>query len=135
MKMKLLRHFVSLIAVCFALLALAGCKASTTSLVGTYSVEDQGKMRVFLRIEKSGEKFLFIERDGRKWLAPAEAEEVDDTDLERILGQTIPSGFVGVGNDSMAVLSVHKGWKLGAFESKTGYILASQLGPIDLYKQ
>lgn len=133
--MKSLIHFSVAAIVCAVVLALAGCKATPAALVGTYAIEEDGQQKVFLRIEKSSDKYLVYEKDGRKWLAPAEAEEIDDVDLERIAGQSIPERFVGIGNDTMAVLLVHKGWKLGNFESKTGFLLASQLGPMDLYKQ
>jgi hypothetical protein len=40
----------------------------------------------------------------------------------------------GLGNESLAVVQIRQGWKLGTFECKTGFMLASSLGPIELYR-
>ncbi len=133
--MKPLAQCLSLIVVCSLLLIPAGCKKSPESLVGTYSVKDGGILREFIRIEQSGDKYLIFEKDGRKWLEPVEAAPLDDQGLEKILAQPVNGALTGLGNESVAVVLVAKGWKLNNFESTTGFWLASALGPLELYKQ
>jgi hypothetical protein len=125
---------LSLLAACFLLFFAAGCKSSPASLVGVYSVADGGILKEFVRIEKDGDKYLIYEKDGHKWLSPMEAAPVDEDDLEKILAQPVKGSVTGLGTESVAVVQVEKGWKLDKFESKTGFWLASPLGPLELYK-
>lgn len=132
--MKPLFQCLSVILFCFLTIGLAGCRKPPTSLVGTYSVKDGGILKEFIRIEKVGDKYLIAEKDNRKWLSPEEAAPVDEEDLELILAQPFKGSMSSVGTRSMAIVQVEKGWKLDKFESKTGYLLVSALGPLELYK-
>jgi hypothetical protein len=131
---KPLSQCLFLIAACSLLLIPAGCRKSPESLVGTYSVKDGGILREFIRIERDGDKYLMFEKDNRKWLEPQEIAPVDEEGLEKILAQPVGDSASGLGNESVAVVQVKKGWKLDKFESTTGFWLASALGPLELYK-
>jgi hypothetical protein len=132
--MKGLIQFVSIAAACLLLLAPVGCKSTLPQLVGTYSIMEDGKLTEFVRIEQVEKKFSLSEKDGGRWLTPTSVKEVDDDDIENIIGQPVSSNITAIGNYSVAVVQVHKGWKLGEFESKTGFWLATGMGPVELYK-
>jgi hypothetical protein len=121
-------------ASCVLLLALAGCKSTLPALVGTYSIQENGRLKEFVRVDRNGDKYFVSVKDGRKWLSPNEVSRVEEDDLQGILNEPISANINALGNDTMAVVQVNKGWKLGNFESKTGYLLASSLGPVELYK-
>lgn len=132
--MKLLVLCFSLAFASLILFGLAGCRNTPASLVGTYSVEEDGKLQDFLRIEKSGNTYTFTEKDGTEWLSPAEVTLAGEQEVEDILGSPVKGITSGLGNREVAVLQVRQGWKMGDFECKTGFWLASALGPTELHK-
>jgi hypothetical protein len=113
----------SLIFACLFLVVLSGCKKDSASLVGAYSVEENGALKEFIRITRNGDTYFLSEKDGISWLVPLEVATAGDQEVSDILG-----------NRQVAVVRVPPGWKLGTFESKTGFWLASALGPIELHK-
>jgi hypothetical protein len=131
---KVLLHFALLLGSCCLLFAASGCKPAENSLIGTYAVEQNGKQGEFVRIEQEGDKFFFSEKDGREWLGPEELYPATKSEVESLLNQPVDGKFTGLSTDLVAILQVPKGWKVGKFESKTGYVLASQLGLIELHK-
>jgi hypothetical protein len=124
----------SIIAGCMLLLGAFGCKSNLPELVGTYSVNENGRLAEFIRVLQDGNKFYISEKDGLKWLSPVEVSSVDEDDLERILSRPITANINALGTYGMAVVQVRRGWKLGSFECKTGFWLASSLGPVELHK-
>ena len=124
----------SLVFASLVLLGLAGCRNNPASLVGTYSVEANGKLQDFLRIEKSEDTYPFTEKDGTEWLSPAEVTPAGEQEVEEILGTPVNGISSGLGDREVAVLQVPQGWKMGDFECKTGFWLASALGPTELHK-
>ncbi len=60
----------SLIVVCLLAFAFTGCKSKSAALVGTYSIEDNGKLKQFVRITRYGDKYLISEKYEVRWLAP-----------------------------------------------------------------
>jgi hypothetical protein len=132
--MKPLLYRVCILASCLFLFAPAGCKSTLPVLVGTYSVQENGKLKEIVRVDRNGDKYFIALKDGRKWLTPAEVSRIEEDDLERILGQPVSANVNALGNENVAVVQVRKGWKLGDFECKTGFLLASSLGPIELYR-
>jgi hypothetical protein len=123
------------IVTCFFVFATTGCNATPASLVGTYSVEEHGRLIEFIRIEKQGDKYFMSEKQSGKWLSPVEVTPVSKADLEKILQQPVKIDFTGLGNKDIALLQVPKGWKSGTFECKTGFWLATMLGPVELHKK
>jgi hypothetical protein len=126
-------------ALCFFLILIClsvftGCKSKSAALVGTYSIEDNGKLKKFVRIARYGDKYLISEKYEVHWLAPDEVEPVDSDDIQEIVSMPVTGVIASLGNRRVAVVQVPVGWKSGAFESKSGYWLASPLGPVDLYK-
>jgi hypothetical protein len=103
-------------------------------LVGTYSLEDNGQLKQFARITRDGDKFLISEKYETDWLAPEEVASIDTDDIERIVNTPVTGITTCLGNRRVAVVQVPVGWKSGGFESKTGYWLASSLGPVELHK-
>jgi hypothetical protein len=105
------------------------------SLVGTYSVKENGQLNEFIRIEKTGERYLMSEKQNDRWQAPVEITSVSKADLEKMLNEPVTVNFSGLGNKDSAIILVPKGWRSGDFECKTGIWLATMLGPIELHKQ
>jgi len=131
MKSLFVRLFVTVISV---FLFAAGCAELPVSLVGTYSIEEHGQLKEFIRIEKQGDKYLLSEKQGGRWLSPVEVTSVSKEDLEKMLKEPIKVQFTGLGNNNVALLRVPKGWKSGQFTSITGFWLASMIGPLELHK-
>lgn len=133
--MKPFSVWLCLAASSLLLLFPTGCKKIAPDLIGTYSVkDDDGQLKVFIRVIEDGGKYYVSVKDQRKWLTPAEATPVEKEDLEKLINQPVNGEFSSLGNENVAVVKVAKGWKSGNFECKTGFWLASQLGPMDLYK-
>ena len=130
--MKSLTNLLITIIVSFAII---GCSASSSSLAGTYSVEEGGQLKEFIRIEKQGDKFTMSEKQSGSWRTPVEITPVSKADLEKMLKEPVTVDFTALGNKSVAIIQVPKGWRSGKFECKTGVWLATMLGPIDLHKQ
>ena len=121
----------------FALLlviSLAGCKEKELRLVGTYSINDQGKMEPYVRIEKKGNDYWMTGNHGGKWGSSIVVTPVSKEELSRVLKGPVSINFAGLGNNNVAIFQVPKGWKLDKFECKTGFVLATVIGPLELYK-
>jgi hypothetical protein len=132
--LKPLVLYISLLVACLLLFGLAGCRENPASLVGTYSIEENGKLKETIRITQRGDTYLISEKDGHAWLVPTEVTPAGNQEAEDILGTPVTGISAGLGNPQVAVLQVPKGWKLGAFECRTGFWMASALGPIELHK-
>jgi len=132
--MKPLLRRACILASCLFLFASSGCKSTLPLLVGTYSVAENGKLKEIVRVDRDGDKYFIALKDGRKWLPPTEVSRIEEDDLEKILNKPITANVNGLGNESLAVVQIRQGWKLGTFECKTGFMLASSLGPIELYR-
>lgn len=117
------------------LFAITGCSESPSSLVGTYSVEENGQLNEFIRIEQEGDKFTLSEKQNGRWLSPVEITSVSKADLEEVLDEPVTVDFNGLGNETVAIIQVPKGWRSGNFESTTGIWLATIIGPIELHKR
>jgi hypothetical protein len=132
-----MKSFVRRCAVLFAFIAvfsIAGCKDNTDTLVGTYSVEDHGQLKEYYRIQKIGEKFYLSDKDSGQWSSSVEVKPVTKEELAHVLREPVWIEFVGLGNDNLGVFQVPKGWRSGAFVCKTGYLIATVLGPRELHK-
>ena len=116
-------------------IVITGCSISSSSLVGTYAVEERGQLRELIRIEKVGDKFTLSEKQSGGWLPPVEITPVSKASLEQFLKEPLTADFTALGNKNVAIVKVPKAWRSGKFESKTGIWLATFLGPIDLQKQ
>ena len=130
--MKSLATLLITILVC---LGISGCSTSPSSLVGTYSIEEGGQLKEFIRIEMQGDKFTMSEKQSGTWRTPVEITPVSKADLEKMLKEPVTVDFTALGNKNVAIIQVPKGWRSGKFESKTGVWLASMLGPIELHKK
>jgi|GEM_PF-6330078 len=132
--MKPLLRCCSALFVLLLVLSLAGCKDKEMQLVGTYSTNDNGQMRVYLRIEKKGDSYFMTGNHGGKWGTAVEVNPVTRETFAQVIKAPILVDFAGLGNNNVAIFQVPKGWRLGKFQSKTGFILATVIGPIELYK-
>jgi hypothetical protein len=124
----------TLVCACVLLFTLTGCKRNPASLVGIYSIEENGSLTETVRIVQRGDAYFISEKDGPYWLIPTEVTSVDNREVGKILGTHVTGISEGLGNNLVAVLQVPKGWRLGEFECKTGFWLASSLGPLELHK-
>jgi hypothetical protein len=111
------------------LLGATACNSTLPELVGTYSIKENGRLAEFIRVLQDGDKYYISEKDGLSWLSPVEVSRVDESDLERIVSQPITANINALATYRVAVMHVRKGWRLGSFECKTGFWLASSLGP------
>jgi len=118
----------------FLFLTVTVAFSQSASLVGTYSIKEQGKLKEFMKIEKQGNEFTISEKQGGNWLSPKIVTPVSKSDLGKMLKETVMVDFTGLGNKNVALIKVPKGWRSGKFQCNTGYWLASMLGPIELYK-
>jgi hypothetical protein len=114
--------------------SLAGCKDKTDLLVGTYSVEEQGQLREYYRIQEIGSKFFLSDKHSGQWGSSVEVTPVSTEELARVLRAPVTIEFIGLGNDNLGLFQVPKGWKSGAFVCNTGYLIATVLGPRELHK-
>lgn len=92
-------------------------------------------MNEFIRIEKDGDKYFMSEKQSGRWLSPVEVKAVSKADLEKMLKEPVKIDFTGLGNNNIALFQVPKGWKSDTFECKTGFWLATMLGPVELHKK
>ena len=123
------------IAIPLFLSSLGECDATSyDSLLGTFGLIENGKLTEFVRIEHSQQRYLLSQKHAGHWLAPVEVEPVTRLQLETIIKQPVNVAFEGLGNDRLAVLQVPKGWKLGTFVCRTGYWVATVLGPVEVQK-
>jgi hypothetical protein len=125
----------SIIVTCLLAFTTIGCTATPASLVGIYSVEQHGQLYEFIRIEQKGDKYFMSEKQNGKWLSPGEVTPISKADFEKLLKKPVNIDFTGLGNNMSVLLQVPKGWKSGTFECKTGFWLATILGPIELHKK
>ena len=108
--------------------------ASYDSLLGTFGVIENGKLVEFVRIERRQERYLLSRKHSGHWQTPTEVEPVTRAQLETIVREPVDVDFEGLGNDWLVVLNVPKGWKLGTFVCRTGYWVATVLGPVEVQK-
>lgn len=115
----------------------AGANAGEADLIGTYAVRDKTGFREVVKIEREGDAYVLFDkaRDGawrkaRQALAPVTKEQ-----FGKMLKASADVPFDGLGNKSMAVFKVPKGWGQGKFKTDSGYFMVFALGPIELQKQ
>ena len=108
--------------------------ASYDSLLGTFGAIEYGKLVEFVRIERKQQKYLLSRKHAGEWLAAVEVEPVTRMELETIVKQPVNVEFEGLGNDTLALLKVPRGWKLGPFVCRTGYWVATVAGPVEVEK-
>jgi hypothetical protein len=108
--------------------------ASLDDLRGTFSLAEDGRVIEYIRVERSGSRFVLSRMHAGHWLAPVPVVPVSRQRLEAIVRQPINVAFEGLGNDQLAVVKVPRGWRIGTFVCNTGYLLATTLGPAELSK-
>jgi hypothetical protein len=132
--MRLSTPFHGLLCALSFLFAVS-CGTSTSSLIGTYSVEENGKLNEFIRIEQQNSKYIMAEKRDGKWLEPMEVKLIGKAELQELIKEPVTVDVVGVSTNSAALFKVPKGWKSHDFESKTGYWLGTVIGPVELHKR
>ena len=123
-----------------ALLALCASSAVRANaghfddLVGEYALDENGRLVEFIRIEQQKQKYVLYRKKGEGWLGPVEITPISRTGIEAILKRRVDIAFEGLGNDTLAVFRVPKGWTLDTFVCHSGYWVATVLGPAELQK-
>ncbi len=126
-----------IILVGFAAL-LFGCSDSMTenSLVGVYQIKAKnGNYRDFLKIEKKDGNYIIKEKTGNQWNSLGSATSAKKSELENFTGEKVKIDFVGLANKDVALYRMPKGWSMEKFKTRTGYWMASMIGPIELHKK
>jgi hypothetical protein len=124
-----------------ALLVVAGCSADAStnpdSLIGTYAIEEHGKLEDFVRIEKkNGEYLMYDKNQNDQWTSdPDKVVPVTKKDLESILGHPVSVPYASLGSNGAAIFKMPAGWGFDDFKTKTGYWVATMMGPIELHKR
>ena len=85
-----------------------------------------------MQIVKRGDKYFM---EDLKAHAEFEARLVDKAKLESVFKGLVLADVVALDIGVGVLLKVPMGWRLGSFESKTGYLLLSVRGPVELNKQ
>lgn len=120
---------------CFCLFAATGCSKPQASLVGTYCVQDHGRMDEFVRVAEHGGKYFLYERQNNRWMAPEQVKPVDKAQFEKLTHEPVNDEVVGLASNNVAIFHVPKGWRSGPFVCNTGYWMVCFLGPIELHKK
>ena len=104
---------------------------SPDALLGTYTMvgsEAIGEMQIV----KRGDKYFMQDLKAHSEI---EAKPVDKAKLESFFKGLVSADVVALDIGVGVLLKVPIGRRLGSFESKTGYLLLSVRGPIELNKQ
>lgn len=132
------RIFVLLLVSILALSTNTSCSsdssASPSSLVGTYSIQENGSRDEFLRIRQSGETFSISAKNGGRWQSDDSVSPVDEKQLNSLLDGSEEGVITALGNESIALFKVTEGWSNKGFTCNTGYWAATFLGPVELHK-
>jgi hypothetical protein len=120
------------------LIATAGQLASASSpdlLVGTFAVQKDGALKDFVRIDRRAGRYFISEMKAGGWSAGKEVMAVSKQAFEKIVKKPVTVEFVGLGHNQAALFNVPRGWTSGTFVCRTGYWLATLLGPIEVHKR
>ena len=109
---------------------------SPDALLGTYTMVGREAIGA-MQIVKRGDKYFM---EDLKAHSEIEARLVDKAKLESAFKGSVFKGLVSADVVALEIrkgvlLKVPMGWRLGSFESKTGYLLLNGLGPVELNKQ
>jgi hypothetical protein len=107
---------------------------SLDALQGSFGMDEDGRIVEIIRIERRGHAFMLFQKRAGQWLAPVALAPVTRRQMETIMGQPIDIAFEGLGDGELAVLRVPQGWRIGSFVCRTGYLLATRLGPVELHR-
>lgn len=125
---------------CAAILSLcaAACHNSTDStdsIVGTYGVEEHGKVTPFVKVEATGGKYSVSEFHSGTWVPiKADLRPFTKTDLESFTKKKVDVPVDGIYTNNFALIHVPKGWTDGSLTSKTGYLAIVLFVPVELEK-
>jgi len=108
--------------------------ADLDALLGTFQLVENGTAHQVIKIEQRQQKYLLYRGHSGHWDTPVEVRPISKPELEAIIKQPVNVAFDALGNDKMALIKVPKGWKIGAFVCRSGYWLATVLGPAELRK-
>ena len=140
------RH--SSLLLCAALLLTAGCKPPArdakaegfgtrpASLEGTYGIKSGAVIEPVLKVEASkAGGYVFEERTTGEWATDSEPAHTATTqDFIRSFGGTTDAPVYGLATMKATIYKVPEGWSQGTFQTKTGYILITPGGPVELTK-
>ncbi|MGK8198555.1 hypothetical protein [Burkholderia cepacia] len=128
---------------CAAILSLcaAACHNSTDStdsadsIVGTYGVEDHGKVEPFVKVESTNGKYSLSEFHSGAWVpVKGDLRPFTKADLESFTKKKVDVPVDGIYNSAFALIHVPKGWTDGSLTSKTGYFAIVLFVPVELQK-
>ncbi|WP_175927389.1 hypothetical protein [Burkholderia cepacia] len=128
---------------CAAILALCAtaCHNSTDgtdntdSIVGTYGVEDHGKVEPFVKVDVKDGKYTLSEFHSGTWVpTKGDLRPFTKADLESFTKKKVDVPVDGIYNSAFALIHVPKGWTDGSLTSKTGYFAIVLFVPVELEK-
>jgi len=105
------------------------------ALIGTFELRDaNGSAIESIRIERRQQKYVLYRTHRGQSPTVVEIAAIGKPELQAILKQQIDADVEALGNGTLAVIKVPKGWKIGSFTCNSGYLLATVLGPAELQK-
>ena len=104
---------------------------SPDALLGTYTMVGREAIGT-MQIVKRGDKYFMQDVKAH---SEFEAKPVDKAKLESVFKELVSADVVALDIGVGVLLKLPMGWRLGSFESKTGYLLLSVRGPLGLNKQ
>ena len=136
------------LSLCAAFLLATGCKPPArdaksegfgtrpASLEGTYGIKSGAVIEPILKVEASkAGGYIFEERTTGEWSTdPEPAHTATTQDFIRSFGSTTNAPVYGLATMKATVFKVPEGWSSGTFQTKTGYILITSTGPVELSK-
>lgn len=131
-----LKHRLWFVMICCCVWTTTGhAEPMPMSLVGTYLIEEQGKLREFIRIDYRTGSFFLAENQHGQWSPSVEVWPVSREEFAALLREPVTYSFSGLANDSIGVFRVPRGWQSGNFICQTGFWLMMPIGPVEIIKK
>lgn len=114
---------------------VAACGSSTSDIVGDYSVQGKNGLEPTLRVEKSDGNYTVQEFHNGNWRPiQGPVKELTKEQAQALFGRAVTEQVSGISTKDFALVHVPAAWSNKDFPTKTGYLLVSMLGPVELHK-
>jgi hypothetical protein len=118
-----------------ATVIVAACGSSTNDIVGEYSVQGKNGQEPILRVEKSDGNYAVQEFHNGNWrVIQGPVKELTKEQAQALFGRAVTEPVNGISTKDFALVHVPASWSNKDFPTKTGYLLVSMLGPVELHK-
>ncbi|MDO3615432.1 hypothetical protein Q3O97_06200 [Ralstonia pseudosolanacearum] len=130
-----LRDKAKLILAIATTVIITACGSSTNDIVGEYSVQGKNGLEPTLRVEKSDGNYAVQEFHNGNWRAlQGPVKDLTKEQAQALFGRAVTEPVSGISTKDFALVHVPASWSNKDFPTKTGYLLVSMLGPVELQK-